>query len=149
MDIRCAEASDCDDAASLWERCGLTRPWNDARQDFHRALNGLASTVLLGVMEQQVVAAAMVGYDGHRGWIYYLAVDPAHRRRRLGERMVTAAEDWLRANGCVKSQLLVRPSNSEALGFYERLGYERSDVHVFARWLSTGEASGTARGGGA
>lgn len=140
MDVRRAQSSDCDDAASLWERCGLTRPWNDARQDFHRALEGPASTVLVGVMDQEVVATAMVGYDGHRGWVYYLAVDLVHRRRRLGERMVNAAEDWLRDAGAPKVQLLIRQSNSEALGFYERMGYERSDVQVLARWLSAGEA---------
>lgn len=141
MDVRLAQPSDCDDAAILWERCGLTRPWNDARHDFHRALEGPASTVLVGVIDQEVVATAMVGYDGHRGWVYYLAVDPVHRRRRLGERMVNAAEDWLRDAGACKVQLLIRQSNSEALGFYERMGYERSDVHVLARWLSAGEPS--------
>jgi ribosomal protein S18 acetylase RimI-like enzyme len=77
----------------------------------------------------------MVGHDGHRGWVYYLAVKRAHRRRGLGRRVMQEAESWLRERGAVKLQLMVRDANAGALGFYRQLGYEGADVTVLARWL--------------
>jgi ribosomal protein S18 acetylase RimI-like enzyme len=77
----------------------------------------------------------MVGHDGHRGWVYYLAVDPRSRRRGLGRRMMQAAEAWLRKREAVKLNVMVRRENAGALGFYERLGYEDAEVTTLARWL--------------
>lgn len=124
-------------AVALWEACGLTRPWNPAEADFDRALGGPASTVL-GVVDDgsgELVATAMVGHDGHRGWVYYVAVAPDRRGSGLGRDVMAAAEGWLREAGAVKVQLMVRHENAAAAAFYERLGYEDADVTVLARWL--------------
>ena len=82
----------------------------------------------------------MVGYDGHRGWVYYLAVDLAHRRAGLGRRMMAAAEAWLRERGAPKIQLMVREDNEAAIGFYEAIGLERQPVVTLGRRLDNGEA---------
>jgi ribosomal protein S18 acetylase RimI-like enzyme len=119
----------------LWEAAGLTRPGTDPVVDFDRALAGATSTVLVGVHDATVIATAMVGEDGHRGWVYYLAVREEARGRGLGRAMMTAAEGWLRARGVVKVQLMVRESNAGVIGFYEALGYEDADVRVLGRWL--------------
>jgi ribosomal protein S18 acetylase RimI-like enzyme len=92
--------------------------------------------VLGAIDEEDVAATVMVGHDGHRGWVYYLAVEPSKRHRGLGRRMMQEAEDWLRARGAVKLNLMVRHSNIAALGFYQRLGYEDAEVTVLARWLA-------------
>ena len=98
--------------------------------------------MLVGELGDEIVATVMVGFDGHRGWVYYLACDPSSRGQGLGAGMMRAAEDWLRAAGAVKVQLMVRRSNGEAAAFYERLGFQRSDVQVLARWLEDGDADG-------
>lgn len=135
MDVRQLTAADRDAATALWDEAGLTRPWNDPDRDFDRALDGPASTVLGLLDGDALVASAMVGHDGHRGWVYYLAVAGTHRRRGLGARMMDEAERWLRAAGAVKVQLMVRDENPAALAFYERLGYEDARTTVLARWL--------------
>jgi ribosomal protein S18 acetylase RimI-like enzyme len=124
-------------AVALWAACGLTRPWNPPDADFDRAVAGPTSAVL-GVLDDgsgALVATAMVGHDGHRGWVYYVAVEPERRAAGLGRAVMDAAERWLRDAGAVKVQLMVRHTNTAALGFYERLGYEDADVTVLARWL--------------
>ena len=126
-------------AVALWERCGLTRPWNDPYADLDRALAGPSSTVLAAADPAGgLVGTVMVGHDGHRGWMYYLAVDPARRRGGLGRMMMAAAETWLRNRGAPKVQLMVRTGNDEALAFYVRLGLERQDVVTLGRWLEAG-----------
>lgn len=124
-------------AAALWESVGLTRPWNDPLTDFARALRGAASTVLGLRHDGELVGTVMVGDDGHRGWVYYLAVSPAHQGRGLGARLMTSAEGWLKERGVVKVQLMVRETNQEVMAFYDHLGYEVSEVSVLAKWLST------------
>jgi ribosomal protein S18 acetylase RimI-like enzyme len=123
-------------AADLWAEVDLTRPWNDPAADFDRALAGPTSTVLGLRREGKLIGTAMVGHDGHRGWVYYLAVSPAHQRRGLGAELISAAEDWLRSVGAVKVQLMVRHTNHRTKSFYAGLGYEDADVSVLARWLS-------------
>jgi ribosomal protein S18 acetylase RimI-like enzyme len=98
-------------------------------------LASATSAVLGGREGERLVATVMVGDDGHRGWVYYLAVDVAHRGRGHGAAMMAAAETWLRDHGCPKLNLMVRADNAGALGFYERLGYRRNDVAVLARTL--------------
>ena len=128
-------AADVADAVALWEEAGLTRPWNDAAGDFLRAVEGPAS-VVLGIRDAGVlIGAAMVGDDGHRGWVYYLAVADAARGRGLGRELMDAAEAWLRARGCPKIQFMVRSDNSVVLDFYEHLGYPHQDVVVRGRRL--------------
>ena len=128
-------ASDVADAVALWERAGLTRPWNDAGGDFLRAVAGPASVVLGARDGGELVGAAMVGDDGHRGWVYYLAVAEAARGRGLGRELMTAAEAWLSARGCPKIQFMVRTDNTVVLDFYEHLGYPHQDVVVRGRRL--------------
>lgn len=123
---------DRDAVVALWERCGLTRPWNDPYADLDRALAGPASTVLVVPGPAGPLGAVMVGHDGHRGWLYYLAVDEARRRRGTGRVLVEGAERWL-AEHVPKVQLMVRSDNPDAVGFWVRLGYEASDVTVLGR----------------
>ena len=122
-------------AVALWHAAGLTRPWNDPEADLQRALQGPSSTVLAALDGKRLVGTVMVGSDGHRGWIYYLAVDEAARGRGWGRRLVQESEDWLRARGVPKVQLMVRTTNTGVLAFYAALGYEDADVHVLGRRL--------------
>jgi ribosomal protein S18 acetylase RimI-like enzyme len=133
--MREAESGDALRVTDLWRRCGLTRPWNDPEADFRRALEGPASAVLLLEGDSGLAASIMVGWDGHRGWVYYLAVDPELRRRGEGRRMMAAAEQWLRARGAPKIQLMVREDNADAIGFYEALGLTRQKVVTLGRFL--------------
>ncbi|TFC34053.1 GNAT family acetyltransferase [Cryobacterium sp. MDB1-18-2] len=127
--------ADLGSASALWDQAGLTRPWNPPELDLLRALAGETSTVL-GLFDGKIlVGTVMVGHDGHRGWVYYLAVDDTHRGTGLGRRLMVAAEDWLRERGVVKLQLMVRSANAAVLSFYDRLGYEDADVQVRAKWL--------------
>jgi len=120
---------------ALWQACGLTRPWNDPAADIALARRGPNSTVLTGRDGDAVVATVMVGHDGHRGWVYYVATDPDRRGRGYGRAIMNAAEDWLRAAGIPKLQLLVRRENAKAGAFYQSIGYEEAQTIVFAKWL--------------
>jgi ribosomal protein S18 acetylase RimI-like enzyme len=121
----------------LWHRCGLIRPWNDPVSDIAFARDNPSSTVLLGRMAERIVASAMVGFDGHRGWIYYLSVDPDFQRQGLGRCIMDAAERWLRARGAPKLQLMIREGNIAATAFYEALGLERQPVTAMGKRLDT------------
>lgn len=121
--------------ADLWGECGLIVPHNPPLHDIAFAAAGATSEILLGMIGDRLVASVMVGHDGHRGWLYYLAVHPDWQGSGHGATMVDAAESWLRARGVRKVQLMVRETNVKVLGFYERIGYERSAVAVLARWL--------------
>jgi ribosomal protein S18 acetylase RimI-like enzyme len=135
MDIRELTGADREAATHLWGAAGLTRPWNEPADDFDRAVGGPTSTILGALDGGELVATVMAGHDGHRGWVYYLAVEPGSRRRGLGRRLMEEAEHWLREHGVAKLNLMVRGSNPAALAFYQQLGYEPADVTVFARWL--------------
>jgi hypothetical protein len=133
--ITAIEDADVTAVVTLWERCGLTRPWNDPVADIALARRGPNSTILLGREDERIVASAMVGHDGHRGWVYYVATDPDRRGRGLGRAIMNAVEDWLRQAGIAKLQLLVRQDNAKASAFYETIGYDEAAVTVFAKWL--------------
>jgi ribosomal protein S18 acetylase RimI-like enzyme len=128
MEIRPFELADESAVIALWERCGLTRPWNDPHKDIRRKLAVRPDLFLVGVLDGAVVATAMAGYDGHRGWIYYLAVAPERRRQGLGRAIMAEAERLLRAAGCPKINLQVRSMNQEVIAFYRRLGYAVDEV---------------------
>ncbi|SDT53001.1 GNAT family acetyltransferase [Bradyrhizobium canariense] len=132
-----APIADADIAAvvALWQACGLTRPWNDPAADIALARRGPNATVLIGRDGEAIVATAMVGHDGHRGWVYYVAVDPDRRAQGHGRAMMNAAEAWLRGAGIAKLQLLVRRENAKAGAFYQSLGYAEAETIVFAKWL--------------
>ncbi|MDH2385310.1 GNAT family acetyltransferase [Bradyrhizobium sp. CER78] len=138
-----APITDADISAvvALWQACGLTRPWNDPTSDIALARRGPGSTVLVGRDDGAIVATAMVGHDGHRGWVYYVAVDPKSQGKGLGRTMMAAVEDWLRAAGVPKLQLLVRRENAKASAFYQTLGYEESTSVMLAKWLDGREAT--------
>jgi ribosomal protein S18 acetylase RimI-like enzyme len=123
-------------AIALWTEAGLTRPWNPPERDLQRALDGGSSTVLGAFDGDRLVGTVMVGDEGHRGWVYYLAVDDRLRGAGLGRHLMAAAEDWLRDRGVVKVQLLVRSTNETVLGFYDHLGYDDADVRVKSKWLT-------------
>jgi ribosomal protein S18 acetylase RimI-like enzyme len=120
---------------ALWQACGLTRPWNDPAADIALARRGPNSTILIGRADNNMVATAMVGHDGHRGWVYYVATDPDRRAKGFGRAIMDAAEDWLRAAGIAKLQLLVRRENAKAGAFYQSIGYAEAQTIVFAKWL--------------
>lgn len=129
-------AADADAAIALWHEAGLTRPWNDPAEDFARALAGPASTILGLKRDGALIATVMVGDDGHRGWLYYLAVAQSARGRGHGRAMLHAAESWLAARGCPKAMLMIRGDNP-VQGFYAAAGYATEDVQVMARWLKS------------
>ena len=132
-----APIADADIAAviALWQACEFTRPWNDPAADIALAGRGPNSAVLIGRDGDAIVATAMVGHDGHRGWVYYLAVAPNRRRSGLGRCLMTAAEQWLGDAGVPKVQLMVRTGNEAVQAFYARLGYAEQDTVVLGRWL--------------
>lgn len=132
-----ADIRDADVATviALWRACGLTRPWNDPAADIALARRGPHSTVLIGRDDNAIVATAMVGHDGHRGWVYYVATDPNLRAKGYGRAIMNAAEDWLRAAGVPKLQLLVRPENSGVAAFYQSIGFGEQQVLFFTKWL--------------
>jgi ribosomal protein S18 acetylase RimI-like enzyme len=107
--------ADVADVVALWQTCGLTRPWNDPATDIALARRGSNATVLIGRGDRLIVATVLVGHDGHRGWVYYLAVDPDHRQQGYGRVMMDEAERWLRERGIEKLQLMVRPDNKSHL----------------------------------
>ena len=147
MDLRELTATDREAAVRLWGDAGLTRPWNDPVADFDRALSA-AQSAALGLFDDGTLAGTvMVGDDGHRGWVHYLAVDVMHRRRGAGGALMAAAENWMRSHGVVKVNLMVRHSNQAALGFYADLGYGDDDVTVLSRRLSESPPSGRSSGG--
>lgn len=117
-------------AVALWLDTGLTRPWNDPEDDLRRAMAGSTSTILACTDGDRLLATAMVGHDGHRGWVYYVAVDRSEQRRRLGQQLMRACQEWLRERGVPKIQLMVRNGNNGVISFYERLGYTASEVVV-------------------
>lgn len=119
----------------LWERCGLTRSWNDPNRDIDRKVASDAEGFLVGVVDGTVVATLIAGYDGHRGWINYLGVDPYLRGGGHGAAMMQAAEDLLAARGCPKVNLQIRTSNLDAVRFYESIGYVADDVVSMSRRL--------------
>ena len=123
-------------AVALWEACDLTRPWNDPRADARRAFEGATSTILASHEDGRLVATVMVGADGHRGWVYYLAVAPDRRKCGLGEAMMCAAEAWAVARGMLKMQLMVRVENAGAAGFYHAIGYETEECLLLAKRLA-------------
>jgi ribosomal protein S18 acetylase RimI-like enzyme len=120
---------------ALWQAAGLTRPWNDPAADFRLALGNSTSTVLLACEGADLAGSVMVGFDGHRGWVYYLAIDLAWRGRGIGRALMNAAEEWLKARGCPKIQLMVRGDNLAAKAFYAAMGYEVQDVVTIGKRL--------------
>ena len=118
---------------ALWRACGLVIPWNDPYEDIARKRATHPELFLVGLEEARPIGSVMAGWDGHRGWLNYVAVAPDRRGRGLGRTLVRTAEARLAALGCPKVNLQVRSGNREALGFYRALGYEVDDVVSLGR----------------
>jgi ribosomal protein S18 acetylase RimI-like enzyme len=123
LTIREIADGDIAQVIALWHAAGVARPWNDPERDIAFARRDTHSTVFVGIEGGGIVASAMVGEDGHRGWVYYVAIDPKLQRSGFGRTMMDAAERWLIDRGVWKVQLLVRADNAAAAAFYEKLGY--------------------------
>jgi len=128
MLLRAYSASDQTAVIRLWEKCGLLRPWNDPVKDIARKLEVQPELFLVGLLGEELVATAMAGYDGHRGWVNYLAVSPQHQRKGLGRALMRELEERLLAAGCPKLNLQVRNDHAAVLDFYRRLGYAEDPV---------------------
>ena len=135
LSIKTIEDGDIPEVITLWQRCGSTREWNDPAADIALARKGSNSTILVGRNDGSVVASVLVGHDGHRGWVYYVTVDPDHRFKDYGRAIMSAAEDWLRACGIEKLQLMVRGDNAKVHAFYRSIGYYDQERVTFAKWL--------------
>lgn len=135
MRIRPYAAGDETAVVELWEKCRLTRPWNDPRKDIARKLAVQPELFLVGVLGEAIVATAMAGYEGHRGWVNYLAVSPEHRRKGLGKTLMREVEKRLMERGCPKLNVQVRAANGEALQFYRRLGYAQDEAVALGKRL--------------
>ncbi|GAB4066375.1 GNAT family acetyltransferase [Ancylobacter sonchi] len=131
-----ARPEDETEVVALWRACGLTVPYNDPATDFRFARAGAASDVLVArAADGALVGSVMVGHDGHRGWLYYVAAAPSRQGEGIGRRMVEAGERWLAARGVVKVQLLVRETNTQVVTFYEHLGFEVAPRTVLSKWI--------------
>jgi ribosomal protein S18 acetylase RimI-like enzyme len=135
LEIRSYQPSDREAVVALWGQCGLLRPANDPFKDIDRKQKVRGDLFLVGTDAGQVVASVMVGYEGHRGWLNYLAVDPGHRQRGYGRLMVREAERLLAAEGCPKVNLQVRTANAEAIRFYKAIGYAQDEALSFGKRL--------------
>lgn len=133
--LRAFQQDDADAVVALWRACGLVRPWNDPHKDIARKLSEQPELFLVGCIGAEVVSSAMIGFDGHRGWVYYLAVAPGMQRRSLGRAMMERAEQLLIERGCPKINLMVRSDNNAVVAFYRELGYAEDKVTVLGKRL--------------
>ena len=137
LSIRAFREEDEEAIIALWGACGLLRPWNDPHKDIARKLTMQRELFLVGSVADQIVATVMAGYDGHRGWINYLAVDPMHRRQGFARLLVTEVEERLRGLGCAKVNLQIRRDNREAIAFYARVGFAEDEVVSMGKRLES------------
>jgi ribosomal protein S18 acetylase RimI-like enzyme len=135
MEIRPFRPGDKESVVQLWTDCGLIVPWNDPYRDIQRKLKVQAEMFLVACSDGQVIASVMAGYDGHRGWINYLAVHPRYQRKGIGRRLMDEAEVLLREAGCPKINLQVRTNNTAVIAFYKAIGFKQDDVVSFGKPL--------------
>lgn len=134
--IRPIRDGDKEAVAKLWRVCGLVRPWNDPLRDIESARANASSDIFVAVSEEGggIAGSVMAGYEGHRGWVYYVAVAQEHRSQGLGERLMRHAEAWLARAGAPKVMLMIREENEAVRRFYEAIGYEVEERTVMSRW---------------
>lgn len=128
LHIRPFEETDTEAVVALWQACDLTRPWNDPYKDIQRKLTVGRDLFLVAVLDGELIGTAMGGYEGHRGWVNYLAVAPEHQKKGYGRLLMTHLETKLLALGCPKINLQVRASNTAVIHFYEAIGYKQDAV---------------------
>jgi len=112
----------------LWGKCDLLRPWNDPHLDIHHKLTQNDGLFLVGLLDDRIIASVMAGYDGHRGWLYLVGVDPAYRRNGHARQLIAEIERLLCERGCRKINLQVRDTNQQVIDFYKRVGYSVDPV---------------------
>lgn len=139
MDIRKYRNSDEAAVVRLWTECGLVRSWNDPRKDIRRKLSVQPELFLVGSIGSSVMASVMAGFDGHRGWVNYLAVAEPYRRRGLGRLLMQRVEMQLREMGCPKLNMQIRSANAGVVAFYERLGYAQEQIISLGKRLISDE----------
>ena len=135
MEIRTFQPADEAAVIDIWSRCGLLRAWNDPYKDIARKLSVQPELFLVGTVNERIVGAIMAGFDGHRGWVNYLAVDPDSRRQGYGRELMEAAEQRLYGMGCPKINLQIRQDNLAAVNFYRQIGFAPDAVVSFGKRL--------------
>lgn len=135
LDIRSFAEGDSASVIALWQACGLTRPWNDPQKDIERKLTTQPDLFFIGLVDGVLIATAMFGYDGHRGWVNYLAVSPDYQGLGYGKNMMQAGERALIRLGCPKLNLQIRADNLSATRFYRASGYVQDEVVSFGKRL--------------
>ena len=135
MIFRDFSSADTAGVVALWQECGLTRPWNDPVKDIRRKQTDKNGAFWVVCRGDEVIASVMIGYDGHRGTINYLAIAPEFQRSGLGAELMRRAEAFLIEIGCPKVSFCVRKDNLSVLAFYDRLGYAADDVHFLGKRL--------------
>ncbi|HEX7026805.1 MAG TPA: GNAT family acetyltransferase [Gammaproteobacteria bacterium] len=123
MKIREFQMEDCEAVVKLWNECGLVVSWNDPYKDIQRKLKVDPELFLIGEISSEIIATVMGGYEGHRGWINYLAVSPDYQRKGYGKMLMGAVELLLKHKGCPKINLQIRQSNTAVIDFYKAIGY--------------------------
>jgi len=133
--IRSYQESDKNKVIQLWKECSLVVPWNDPERDIIRKQTVQSKLFLVGLINDEIIATAMAGYDGHRGWVYYLAVMPKYQKYGFGKQMMNSAEDYLIKIGCPKINIMVRDTNLDVINFYEAVGYKTEAITTLGKRL--------------
>lgn len=137
--IRTFRSDDELDVINLWRQCGLIVPWNNPETDIQRKLSTSPNLFYIGVLDDELIASCMAGYDGHRGWIYFLAVKSAYQRKGFASSLLDHAESELIKLGCPKVELMVRKTNENVISFYQSAGYDIDPVMVLSKRLTEDE----------
>jgi ribosomal protein S18 acetylase RimI-like enzyme len=140
IEIRPFVIEDTDQVLEVWSLAGMTTPERNPRADIQKKLRHSPESFFVGTLEGKVVATVMVGYDGHRGWIYSLAVRPDLQRKGIGSQMMEEAENWLRQQGCPRAKLQIDEARSDVAGFYKKLGYEVQPLVSMAKWFRVSDS---------
>jgi ribosomal protein S18 acetylase RimI-like enzyme len=133
--IRLFEDRDLEAVVRLWELCDLIRPWNPPKRDIDFCLSSGHGALFVTEADDTIVGTVMAGHDGHRGWVYYVAVSPPQRRTGLGRELMAHAENWLARQGVPKLMLMIRETNMAVQGFYEAIGYSLEPRIAMSKWL--------------
>ncbi|HTW91978.1 MAG TPA: GNAT family acetyltransferase [bacterium] len=140
LDIRPFVIEDTDGVLEVWSLARMATPERNPRSEIQKKLRHSPESFFVGMLEDKVVSTVMVGYDGHRGWIYLLAVRPELQRKGIGRQMMEYAENWLREHGCVKVKLQIDESRGDVPGFYRKLGYEVQPLVSMGKWFRASDS---------
>ena len=133
--IRPYQTEDEDALVTLWKMCELTVPWNNPHKDIARKLQVQPELFLVGILDNSLIATVMGGYEGHRGWINYLAVHPDFQEKGYGQEIMNSVETWLREMGCPKINLQIRTGKDNIAFFYQKLGFTKDHIVSIGKWL--------------